>query len=314
MPTQNNDMTTIGILGQKWAEDDRRQWFHQQTIKRSYQDEVISQITRLTPYFNIQQYGALTLDQHRYPLFAVKSKSWHKDKKTVLVTGGVHGYETSGIQGALRFLQNEVDSIEDNYSELFNLVVVPCVSPWGFETINRWNNKAIDPNRSFYPNSPAEESSSLMAFIESLDTDFIVHIDLHETTDTDNTVFRPALSARDAIEQKNWNIPDGFYLVANSLAPQAEFQQAVIKAVKNVTHIAPADEGGKLIGVATEQCGVINYAARELGLCMGFTDATYVTTTEVYPDSPKVDDENCIAAQVTAITGALDFITKKLAS
>lgn len=301
-------MTTIGALGKKWCDDERQQWFNEQTIKRSYHNDVVSQIIQLKPYFTVQQYGALTLDEQRYPLFAVKSKNWQKDKKTVLITGGVHGYETSGVQGALQFLHNEADINGTNYSELFNIIVVPCVSPWGYETINRWNNKAIDPNRSFYTDSPAQESFSLIVFIEGLDTSVTVHIDLHETTDSDNTVFRPALSARDAIEQKNWNIPDGFYLVGNTLAPQAAFQQAIIKAVKAVTHIAPADENNKLIGVALEQFGVINYAGRELGLCMGLTDAIYVTTTEVYPDSSKVDDENCIVAQIAAITGALDFI------
>lgn len=301
-------MTSIGTLGKKWCDDEKRQWFDEQTIKRSYHDDVISQITLLKPYFTVLQYSALTLNEQRYPLFALKSKNWQKDKKTVLVTGGVHGYETSGIQGALRFLQNEADVDGSKYSEMFNIIVVPCVSPWGYETINRWNNKAIDPNRSFYANSPSQESSSLIAFIEGLNIDVTVHIDLHETTDTDNTVFRPALSARDAIEQKNWNIPDGFYLVGNTLNPQPDFQQAIIKAVETVTHIAPADENSKLIGVVLEQFGVINYAGKELGLCMGLTDARYVTTTEVYPDSPKVDDENCIIAQVAAITGALDFI------
>jgi hypothetical protein len=301
----------MGTLGKKWCDDEKRQWFSEQTIKRSYHDDVISQIALLKPYYTVQEYGALTLDEQRYPLFALKSKNWQKDKKTVLVTGGVHGYETSGIQGALRFLHNEADVHGSNYSEFYNIVVVPCVSPWGYETINRWNYKAIDPNRSFYANSPAEESSLLIAFIDGLNTDVIFHIDLHETTDTDNTVFRPALSARDAIEQKSWNIPDGFYLVGNTLNPQAEFQQAIIKAVEAITHIAPADENSRLIGEVIEQFGVINYAGRELGLCMGLTDAKYVTTTEVYPDSPKVDDENCILAQVAAITGALDFIINK---
>lgn len=301
-------MTSIGILGKKWCDGERQQWFNEQTVKRSYYDEVISQITQLESYFTVQQYGALTLDEQKYPLLALKSKYWKKDKKTVLVTGGVHGYETSGVQGALRFLHDEADVNGTNYSELFNIIVVPCVSPWGYETINRWNNKAIDPNRSFYANSPSEEASALISFIDGFDTDVIAHIDLHETTDTDNTVFRPALSARDAIEQKNWNIPDGFYLVGNSLNPQDEFQQAIIRAVEAVTHIAPADENNKLIGVVLEQFGVINYAGKELGLCMGLTDAGYVTTTEVYPDSPIVDDENCIIAQVAAITGALDFI------
>jgi hypothetical protein len=41
---------------------------------------------------------------------------------------------------------------------------------------------------------------------------------------------------------------------------------------------------------------------------MGMTDAPFVTTTEVYPDSPKVNDENCINAQVAAVAGGLDYI------
>ena len=307
----NNLEYSIGTAGQKWGDTQKEQWFDEQTIQRSYQNEVISKIDTLSSQFDVVQYGALAVDENRYPLFALKSQNWQSDKKTILITGGVHGYETSGVQGALRFLKYEADNQKTSYSKAFNILVVPCVSPWGYETINRWNNHAIDPNRSFYANSPAQESSALMTFIKSLNVEIFAHIDLHETTDTDNTVFRPALAARDAIEQKNWNIPDGFYLVGNTANPQAEFQRAIIQSVEKVTHIAPSDENGKLIGVGVKQFGVINYAGRELGLCMGLTDASYVTTTEVYPDSPKVDDENCIIAQVSAITGALDFILDK---
>ena len=56
------------------------------------------------------------------------------------------------------------------------------------------------------------------------------------------------------------------------------------------------------------QRGVINYPIKGLGLCAGFTEASFVTTTEVYPDSPKVDDENCILAQVAAVKGALNYL------
>ena len=41
---------------------------------------------------------------------------------------------------------------------------------------------------------------------------------------------------------------------------------------------------------------------------MGLTNAEYVGTTEVYPDSPKTNPENCIDAQVASVTGALDFL------
>jgi len=82
----------------------------------------------------------------------------------------------------------------------------------------------------------------------------------------------------------------------------------VIDSVKLVTHIAPPDEKGMIIGAPLEQEGVINYPLKKLSLCAGFSDARYTTTTEVYPDSPKVTDQNCIDAQVAAIKGGLDFL------
>jgi hypothetical protein len=294
----------IGKVGEPWADKEKALWFEQQSIKRSYQDEVLLKLEIIKVSFDMIQYGRLSIDEVRYPLYALQSQNWKTKNKTILVTGGVHGYETSGVQGAIRFLETSAKDFSDD----FNIIVVPCVSPWGYETINRWNAKAIDPNRSFYPNSPAQESAALMGYIQGLALEIAMHIDLHETTDTDNSEFRPALAARDAEKHNNWNIPDGFYLVGDSTKPEASFQFAINQAVAKVTHIAPADANGKLIGVEVEQHGVINYAGRALGLCMGLTDALYVTTTEVYPDSPLVDDENCIQAQVTAISAAINFL------
>lgn len=304
MSKTDDNLYPIGTPKQKWDESDISCWRAKQAIKRSYQGEVINKIVLLKDTFDVEQYGALSYDEAKYPLFAVKSKLWQKNLKTILITGGVHGYETSGVHGAIRFLETQAQA----YSQKFNIVVIPCVSPWGYETINRWNPNAVDPNRSFYQSSPAQESVALMAYIKALKVDVFAHFDLHETTDSDNSEFRPALAARDATVHDIWNIPDGFYLVGNTPNPMPEFQQAMIKAVEKITHIAPGDENNRLIGEPLEQWGVINYAARELGLCMGFTDAKYVTTTEMYPDSPKTDDENCILAQVACITGGLEYI------
>ena len=44
-----------------------------------------------------------------------------------------------------------------------------------------------------------------------------------------------------------------------------------------------------------------------LGLCAGSTKAQFVTTTEVYPDSPRASPEQCNDAQVAAVVAALDF-------
>ena len=299
---------SIGTPGKKWGESEVLTWRSRQKVKRSYQELVVAELQKKDENFELIQYGALSYAPDDYPLFYLKSKNWSDDRANVLVTGGVHGYETSGVHGAIRFAKSQAQ----NYLDTFNFIIVPCVSPWGYETINRWNPNAVDPNRAFHADSLSEEAMALMAGINALAIDFIAHIDLHETTDTDNSEFRPALAARDAIEQKIWNIPDGFYLVGDSAKPVDAFQKAIIDSVKTVTHIAPADQHQQLIGEELQQVGVINYTARELGLCMGFTEAPYVTTTEVYPDSLLVDDENCIDAQVAAICGALNYLSKNI--
>ena len=305
----NNETSyPIGSPNQVWGSVERQQWLAQQTIKRSYKTEVLEKLARVDKTFILEQYSALTHDPERYPLCIVKTHSQCNDKPTALITGGVHGYETSGVQGAIRFIETQMNT----YSEYFNIIVAPCVSPWAYETINRWNRQAIDPNRSFNADSDAQESSALVKYIASLNTHIDVHIDLHETTDTDNSEFRPALSARDNVYHAFWEIPDGFYLVGDTENPCDEFQAHIIKAVAKITHIAPSDNEGRIIGELTTQKGVINYPTAALGLCTGFTSADYNTTTEVYPDSPNVDDENCILAQVRAVTSGLDFVNKQL--
>ncbi|MBY0554367.1 M14 family metallocarboxypeptidase [bacterium] len=290
-----------------WGQAEKELWLKEQHIKRSYKDDVLTKIEKLKSTLDVINYGALSYNRDRYPLFFIKSRNIDKNKKTILITGGVHGYETSGVHGALSFMQNQVQ----NYVNYFNFICFPCISPWGYETINRWNPLAIDPNRSFRENSPAEECSFFLAAMKSQQVEVFAHFDLHETTDTDNTIFRPMLAKRDGKEEKLSEIPDGFYLVGDSAKPQPEFQKAIIDRVRPVTHIAPSDKDGNIIGDRAEQEGVINYDKKKLFLCGGFSNAEYITTTEVYPDSPKATDAICIDAQVAALQGGLDFLKTK---
>ncbi|HCB17533.1 MAG TPA: peptidase, partial [Alteromonas sp.] len=69
-------------------------------------------------------------------------------------------------------------------------------------------------------------------------------------------------------------IPDGFYLVADAKAPHLPLQQAIINEVKKVTHIAPTDENGLIIGAEVPSEGVICYDKRKLFLCGGVNNAT----------------------------------------
>jgi hypothetical protein len=299
-----NDVYPIGTAGSPWTEAEKHTWKKQQQCVRSYRNEVLEKLYALSDKMTLVHYGALPQNPQRYPLFALSTCSPKPSLPTVLITGGVHGYETSGVQGAILFMQEAID----NYADKFNFIVAPCINPWGYESINRWNPATVDPNRSFINGGPSPEANAIMAYVNAHQPSLIAHFDLHETTDTDNSEFRPALAARDGIYQDNWDIPDGFYTVGDSSRPQTAFQSAIIQSVKEVTHIAPPDRFGKLIGSDMIQEGVILYDKASLNLCGGFTQAPFVTTTEVYPDSPKATPEQCNRAQVAAITGGLDYI------
>ncbi|WP_417595674.1 M14 family metallocarboxypeptidase [Parasphingorhabdus sp.] len=253
--------------------------------------------------FDIVTYGQLDYADDIYSLFALRNAPHDPALPTALVTGGVHGYETSGIMGALEFLEKHAA----NYAGKFNLLVAPCVSPWAYERVNRWNYNALDPNRNFKPDSEVAECAALMALVAAQNRPFLLHIDLHETTDSDETEFRPALAARDGNSYVPGAIPDGFYLVDDSENPQPAFQQSIIAAVERVTHIAPPDENNMIIGSPVVAHGVIEYPQAKYAMCGAITNARFRTTTEVYPDSARVTPRECNNVQVTAVCAALDF-------
>ena len=204
----------IGTHGKPWGVDERKQWLAERVVHRSYKEEVVAKIDALRERseYEVLEYGALSHDASRYPLYAVKTRDWDASKPAALVsvlqpaaaapastastsasasiqaqvhaharpprqvTGGVHGYETSGVQGALLFLQActctyalahmhthtaharhthgtrrvyalcarcSLQTVGAAYGAVFNLLVVPCVSPWGYETIQRWNAQVV---------------------------------------------------------------------------------------------------------------------------------------------------------------------------
>jgi len=291
----------VGTPGVAWGALERAQWLSRQRKQRSFVDDVVARIEKLAARFEVEEYGQLDYPPDHYRQLALRSRAALADRPWVLVTGGVHGYETSGVHGALQFLEQRAADYP------VNLLAVPCASPWGYERIQRWNANAVDPNRAFKEGGTAAESAALLRLVAPLRNRVLLHIDLHETTDTDESEFRPALAARDGKPFESGLIPDGFYLVDDSENPQPEFQRAIIAAVARITHIAPADDRNEIIGTPVVTPGVIEYPLHQLGLCAGITGARYTTTTEVYPDSPRATPAQCNAAQVAAVCAAIEF-------
>src|SRR5690606_6041797 len=92
----------IGKPGVPWGDAERKEWLAQQHRRRSYIDDVVSAIERLSTRFDVSEYGQLDYPPDQYRLYALRSRGWRDDRGITLITGGVHGYETKGVQGALR--------------------------------------------------------------------------------------------------------------------------------------------------------------------------------------------------------------------
>ena len=92
----------IGTPGIAWGAAERALWLSRQSRQRSYAEDVLGAVERLRACFELLDYGRIDYGAESYPLVALRSRDWRDELPVVLVTGGVHGYETSGVHGALR--------------------------------------------------------------------------------------------------------------------------------------------------------------------------------------------------------------------
>ncbi len=286
-----------------WGPVEKEAWFKSQTIQRSYEHDVLDRLRALpAETFDMQKYGELSADPARYPLYVVKTQPWNDANPTVLITGGVHGYEDSGITGALRFLEEEAAQ----YADKVNFVVYPCVSPLGYEINHRWNRKAEDPNRHFFPGGTAEESVQLMKSVESLSVHFRAAVDLHETNQRDVgiTAERRARDGQKFVPGDDY-IPDGFYLVVPSQADVA-LGHDVIEAVRKVTPIAIEPE---ILGYPSNKGVIVIDDVNTLLQDFARKHADVGMTTEIYPD--KASRKEAEDAQIATIKTVVKFALKK---
>ena len=95
-----------------------------------------------------------------------------------LISAGIHGDEPGGIESIINFLKNS------NYLDYINeweITLLPCINPYGYELGIRTNHQGKDLNRLFKLKNPPEE----VVFAQSiLETDFKLIIDLHEDNES----------------------------------------------------------------------------------------------------------------------------------
>ncbi len=313
-----------------WKEADKLEWLSRQKFQRSYADQVLARIEKLKAVggkLKIQSYGNLSLQgrtelvidgatlsaeeyKNRYPLYYAEVGDITNGKPNIIVTGGTHGYEESGVYGALEFLEKHAI----DYSENFNFIVFPCLSPFAYEVNQRWTHDAWDPNRSFDRSKPYVPEAQLVMDVldearKRAGKNFAAAVDLHETPDRDKTMMPPQyqryginLTADDIL------IPNGYYLISGVTNESPEMALKIIEEVRKVTPIAPDPE---IHGDKNDKGVVISQGSdpTHQGLNQAYmrTIADNSFTTEIYPEihpEPRGSSE-AIAAQVATIHGML---------
>ena len=95
-----------------------------------------------------------------------------------LISAGIHGDEPGGIESILKFLKNEEYLA---YINEWEITLLPCINPYGYEFSTRTNHQGKDLNRLFKVKKPPLE----VIFVQSiLDTGFNLLIDLHEDNES----------------------------------------------------------------------------------------------------------------------------------
>lgn len=290
-------------------------WGLSQQRVRSYEDKVVSRIQSLPRHFQVEQYGEVNYASYNYPLYSVKIGDWQDTSKpTVLISGGVHGYEEAGVESALYFLEN----VAETYADKYNIIVYPCISPAAYEIDSRWNFKKQDPNRGFKENSNVEECRLFVESLKDMDRQFLMSIDLHETLWNDIEIMKEQARDQGKTDTSAWeDIPTEFFLYEDCPEKTARLGPAIIEAVEKVTPVCKKatisgdrNEGGIIypenMAAGSEYTEPVMMDS--FMRVSGRTPQAFTTETYVEKNTPL---QKRIDVQITVIRTALDKASER---
>jgi murein peptide amidase A len=216
-----------------------------------------------------------------YPL--IKMVLGKGNPRRVLISAGIHGDEPGSVESLLSFLEN------NNYAHYINnweITVLPCINPHGYEFGTRENHQGKDLNRLF----KEDDYTTEVIFAQSiLNTPFELTIELHEDNET-----------------------TGYYLYQKGIdAKDDELGYEILDKVKNIMPInldgeidgSSADRGviGKDIDISTMDW----WPMALYGLSKGVERCLTLETASHF------DMETRVNAHLTAIKTALNYFSNK---
>ena len=125
---------------------------------------------------SITTIGVLHAHDQEYDL--VKIILGEGNPKRIFISAGIHGDESAGISAIRALLDNQVFK---EFAAKWEMTLLPCVNPTGYEQDTRTNHAGEDLNRLFKSKSPPVEVRLVQ---KVLDSRFDLVLDLHEDLDS----------------------------------------------------------------------------------------------------------------------------------
>ena len=315
-----------------WTAERFNRWYQEQPLvpERDYLKTIVPRIRRLGEQAEVQieQYGEVTygskilqqegveesLKHVTHTLYQILVGDFSQDKPCFIILGGTHGYEKGGPLAALKF----AEELAHQYTNRFNIIIFPCLSPGPYEKELRFTEGRIDINRdAFLDESQTQEMKALSNTLKELHgrifkgdklKKFAAAIDMHETPFMDIAIDKESAEAGGELFKLDI-FPQGLFIIAFDEDQKAA--NRVISTVREHGHHVVADE--TLYGspnhngiLLMSEMGPVTGRVRQL--LKHFTEFSFTTEycdetlTDKTPDAERVDP------QIAAIKGMFDAL------
>lgn len=98
--------------------------------------------------------------------------------RRVLLSAGIHGDELAGVEALVGWLESHAYK---KFLHRWDIMMLPCLNPWGYEHGTRENGAGRDLNREFHAQHPPQE----VRFVQSvLQQRFDLSLELHGDEDS----------------------------------------------------------------------------------------------------------------------------------
>ena len=246
--------------------------------KRNY-EELLSRIKSALPSpgeYNIC--GEVKSGNQTFPL--IKIIIGKGNQKRALISAGIHGDEPAGVETICSFLEQ---NIFNSFDREWELTLLPCINPTGYELNTRENHKGKDLNRLF----KIDVSCPEILFVKNtFDRPYDLDMELHEDIDT-----------------------SGYYLYQKDLTPEpGNLGREILDSVEKVMRLNSAEEIEGMIAVRGLISRLSNPREMEwwpMAIYAHFEGCRHCFTLET---SPEFSMQVRVEAHLTAVQTALKKI------